>query len=501
MTVPSDLYAELFEVSKILLAAQDSRETAAVLLRRLVERTGAERGFLVMREGGSYVQKFEIRYDRAELSEHERRFSRTLVRSAIADGELLYLPNLAEDPRFVPSESALLIGPCSVLVCPLRHEGEIAGVVYLEDRRRTDAFSAESRLFLSQFAEVAGLFLSRAAEHESLLRRTQSLERELFSQYDFRGIVTRHPSMLALLEMVAQVAESDAPVLIQGETGTGKELIAQALHVNSARRSRPFVTVHCAALPATLLEAELFGHLAGAYTDAKRDRPGRIKAADGGTLFLDEIGEIPLEVQAKLLRFLQFGEIQRIGADRTDKVDVRVVTATHRDLRKMSREGQFREDLFFRLKVLDLTLPPLRERRSDLPLLAEHFLARFWRRAGETPRWSAKAERALYGYDYPGNIRELAHAVERACLLARGPELDLDLLPEELRQQSATGESVVFARLDGDELNAARDEAVATVEKRFLEALMGRHQGNVSLASRSSGIHRSYLQKLLARHR
>ncbi|HEY0558101.1 MAG TPA: sigma 54-interacting transcriptional regulator [Thermoanaerobaculia bacterium] len=496
------LYEDLYEISKLLLAEDDAERTPEVLLRRLVERCGAETGFVVVREDGSYQQKFEVGGERERRSDLERRFSRTLVREAIATGELLYLPNLIEDPRFGSGESGLMIGRCCVLVAPLRYAGEVYGVVYLENRQEVDSFTPESRAFLAELAEIAGLFLKRASEGEELRRRNRSLERDLFAQHDFEGIVTRDPRMIELLRVVAQVAAADAPILVLGETGTGKELIARALHVNSPRRGRPFVTVHCAALPGTLLESELFGHVAGAFTDAKRDRPGRLASAHGGTLFLDEVGEIPIEAQAKLLRFLQFGEIQRLGSDRTEKVDVRVVAATHRDLRQMAKDGRFREDLYFRLKVLDLTLPPLRDRRGDVPLLADHFLRRFWRRPGERPRWTPRAERALQAHDYPGNVRELSHAIERVCLLARGPELDLDLLPSEVAGAAPDAAAEpVFSELTGEALNEAREASVAAVEQRFLAELMRRCDGNVSRAAREAGLHRTYLQKLLARHR
>ena len=495
------LYEDLYEISKLLLAEDDPERTPEVLLRRLVERCGAETGFVVVREDGSYQQKFEVGGERERRSDLERRFSRTLVREAIATGALLYLPNLIEDPRFASGESGLVIGRCCVLVAPLRYGGEVYGVVYLENRERVDSFSAESRAFLAELAEIAGLFLKRASDREELRRRNRSLERDLFAQHDFAGIVTRDPRMLELLRIVAQVAGADAPVLVLGETGTGKELIARALHVNSPRRARPFVTVHCSALPGNLLESELFGHVAGAFTDAKRDRAGRLASAHGGTLFLDEVGEVPVEAQAKLLRFLQFGEVQRLGSDRTEKVDARIVAATHRDLRQMAKEGRFREDLYFRLKVLDLTLPPLRERRGDLPLLADHFLRRFWRRPGERPRWTPRADRALQAYPYPGNVRELAHAVERACLLARGPELDLDLLPREIAGASDPAAEPAFSELTSQALNESREASVAAVEQRFLLELMRRCGGNVSRAAREAGLHRTYLQKLLARHR
>ena len=496
------LYEDLYEISKLLLAEDDAERAPEVLLRRLIELCGAETGFVVVREDGSYQRKFEVGEEGGQRSELERRFSRTLVREAIATGELLYLPNLIEDPRFAAGESGLVIGRCCVLVAPLRYGGEVYGVVYLENREQVDSFTPENRAFLAELAEIAGLFLKRASDREELRRRNRSLERDLFAQHDFEGIVTRDSRMLELLRVVAQVAGADAPVLVLGETGTGKELIARALHVNSPRRGRPFVTVHCSALPGTLLESELFGHVAGAFTDAKRDRPGRLASAHGGTLFLDEVGEIPQEAQAKLLRFLQFGEIQRLGSDRTEKVDVRIVAATHRDLRQMIREGHFREDLYFRLKVLDLTLPPLRDRRGDVALLADHFLRRFWRRPGERPRWTPRADRALQTHPYPGNVRELAHAVERACLLARGPELDLDLLPPELAAAAADpAAELVFSELTGEALNDVREASVAGVEQRFLVELMRSCDGNVSRAAREAGLHRTYLQKLLARHR
>jgi Nif-specific regulatory protein/two-component system response regulator HydG len=496
------LYEELFQISKLLLAEEDDERTPEVLLRRIVERCGAETGFVVVREEGSFQQKFEVGYDREQRSAAERRYSRTLVREAIETGEVIYLPNLIEDARFGSGESALFIGLCCALVAPLRHGGEVYGVVYLENRERVDSFDVECRAFLAELAEIAGLFLKRASDREELRRRNRSLERDLFAQHDFEGIVTRDPRMLELLRVVAQVAGADAPILVLGETGTGKELIARALHVNSPRRARPFVTVHCSALPGTLLESELFGHVAGAFTDAKKDRPGRLASAHGGTLFLDEIGEIPIEAQAKLLRFLQFGEIQRLGSDRTEKVDVRVIAATHRDLRQMVKEKHFREDLYFRLKVLDLTLPPLRERRGDVPLLADHFLRRHWRRPGEKPRWTPRAERALQAHGWPGNVRELSHAIERVCLLARGPELDLDLLPPEVAGAAPDAAAEpVFSALTGEALNEAREASVALVEQRFLIELMRCCDGNVSRAAREAGLHRTYLQKLLARHR
>ena len=494
-----DWNGELVAIAKRLLSEDDEARAAEILLEHVLNAVGAQRGFIVLREGDSFEQKFHIRFDRGLLSKEAREFSRTLVRGALQSGELIHSANVASDPRFTGLESIEGLG--SVLVAPLRCAGEVYGVVYLEHSRGPAIFGPEQQRFVNDFCELSGLFLRRDLERRALRERNQSLERDLFSRHNFAGIVTQDAAMLRLLETVAQVADSDATVLILGETGTGKELIARALHANSGRRQKPFVPVHCTALPGTLLESELFGHVKGAFTGADRDRAGRISSAAGGTLFLDEIAEIPLELQAKLLRFLQFGEVQRLGSDRLEKADVRVVAATHQDLERQIQLGRFRQDLYFRINVLELRIPSLRDRRGDIPVLLDHFLRRHWKRAEKGPHWSPAALRRLEGYSYPGNVRELEHLVERACLLARGPELDVGLLPEAIAGAplAVTAESE-FQSLTNDELTAARDASVAAIEKRFLTSLMSRTEGNISRASRESNIPRSYLQRLLARH-
>ncbi len=424
-----DFYPSLLEIAKVLLRESGGERTAEVLLQRVVELTGADRGFLVVREGDAYERRFDVAFDPSRETDEERRFSRGLVRRAVDTQAQVHTADVTADERFRGiGESVLALGGRAVLVAPLHDAAEVYGVLYLERRGPVD-FTAEARRFLTDVADVAGLFLRRALERDTLLRQYRSLERDLFARHDFQGIVTQDPGMLEVLRTVAQVADADAAVLVRGETGTGKELVARALHVNGRRRDKPFVALHCTAIAGTILESELFGHTRGAFTGADRARAGRIAAAQGGTLFLDEIAEIPLEIQAKLLRFLQFGEIQRLGADRTETVDVRVVAATHRDLAALVREGRFRQDLYYRLNILELILPPLRERRRDVALLLDHFLRKHWRHPGAAPRWTAAAEQALAAYEYPGNVRELAHLVERACLLARSPALDVDLFP------------------------------------------------------------------------
>jgi transcriptional regulator with GAF, ATPase, and Fis domain len=490
--------SSLLEVAKLLLSEEEQR-TPEVLLRHVLEATGAEAGLIVVWEDGRYVLKSQAPPELERLTEPRRHFSRTLVKQVLETGEPIYSPNVAADPRWRDASSVSALGESCVLVCPLKARDSVYGVIYLEHRHRKDAFSHEARRFLEELCQLAALFIRRHLEREELRRRNEELERDLFALHDFKGILTADPAMLELLRMVAQVAESDAPVLIRGESGTGKELVARALHANSSRRLRPFVALHCSALPASVLESELFGHTRGAFTGAQGERKGRIAMAEGGTLFLDEVAEIPLELQAKLLRFLQFGEIQRIGSDQTETLDVRVVAATHQDLKALAAAKRFREDLYFRLDVVELRLPPLRERAGDVPLLLDHFLRREWKREGK-PRFSAEAERALLAHEYPGNVRELENVVRRACLLAREPVLGLDLLPRSFAAPPPEAEPD-FTELTNEELKRARDAAVEAVERAFLDALLERFGGNVSEAARAAGLNRSQLHKMLSRYR
>jgi DNA-binding NtrC family response regulator len=286
-------------------------------------------------------------------------------------------------------------------------------------------------------------YLTKPFVTEEMLVRVQRVDERRALKRDLQqarsvmtgssGIIGQSPVMVRLLDRIETIAASDASVLILGESGTGKELVAKRLHEASGRKDKPFVAVNCAAFPETLIEAELFGYERGAFTGAAQKREGRFKAADGGTLFLDEVAEIPLPVQAKLLRVLQEGTFEPIGTNAPIKVNVRVISATHRDLRARIRENLFREDLFYRLNVLDAYLPPLRERRGDLPILVQAFLKRAVARGGAEPKGiSPRAWAALSDYLFPGNVRELQHAIEHAVVLARGEEIDLEHLPRDI---------------------------------------------------------------------
>ena len=279
--------------------------------------------------------------------------------------------------------------------------------------------------------ELSLRVIGHIAEHRALRQELEAARKLVASRDAGSPIIGNAPSMIQLVERINTAAQSDAPVLIRGESGTGKELVAHTLHARGPRKNRPFVAVNCAAFPETLIEAELFGHERNAFPGALRSREGRFLAADGGTLLLDEIAELPLASQSKLLRVLEEGVIRPLGTNDKVPVNVRIVSATNHDLRALIAQGKFREDLLFRIAVLDLDIPPLRERRADLPLLLAHFLRKFC--PGRVPPGiSPRAWAALLEYPFPGNVRELAHALERAVVLAQGSEIDLDHLPEDV---------------------------------------------------------------------
>jgi two-component system NtrC family response regulator/two-component system response regulator HydG len=272
--------------------------------------------------------------------------------------------------------------------------------------------------------------LERLLKKKRLVDETRMLRERLDDKYRFENIIGRSTEMLEVFRLVEQVAPSQASILITGDSGTGKELIAQALHQRSPRRDAPFVKISCAALPETLLESELFGHERGAFTGAISRRAGRFEIAAGGTIFLDEIGDVPQGMQVKLLRFLQDRQFERIGGNVTLTVDVRVIAATHRDLSALVREGKFREDFYYRLNVIEIPIPPLRERSLDIPLLVDYFVRKFATANGkEVDSVTDESLAALTAYSWPGNVRELEHAIERAVVLARGKQLDLPLFP------------------------------------------------------------------------
>lgn len=329
--------------------------------------------------------------------------------------------------------------------------------------------------------------LERIREKRFLVSENKLLKKQLEEKFKFNSIISVSGEMEEVLNTAGRVASSKASVLVRGESGTGKELIAKAIHFASPRKNNPFITVNISSLSENLLESELFGHQKGSFTGASNERIGRFEEADGGTLFIDEVGDIPLQAQVKLLRAIQFNEIQRIGGNSTTKVDVRIITATHRNLEEMIKTGEFREDLFYRLNVVSICIPPLRKRKSDIPVLVDHFINKYSQINEKVANsLSSEAMDQLMKYSYPGNIRELENIIERAVVLSREDIITKSDLPKQI---SKISEKSIF---DPSDLDNSYEEKVKSFETEIILEALSRTDGNKSAAAR--------LLKLTERH-
>jgi transcriptional regulator with GAF, ATPase, and Fis domain len=398
-----------------------------------------------------------------------------------ATGEPLEVPDLSAppapewvaNPEWMRAEGIAGFGGQ-----PLVHRGQVLGVLAVFARGE---IGPECMSWLRTIADhaAAAIATARAFEHIDTLKKQLELENEYLREEvvqtgSFGELIGQGPALEAVARQIDLVAPTDSAVLLLGESGTGKELVAREVHRRSKRAARPLVKVNCAAVPRELYESEFFGHARGAFTGALRDRAGRFELADGGTLFLDEIGEIPLELQAKLLRVLQEGELERVGEERTRRVNVRIIAATNRDLRAEAEAGRFRQDLYYRLSVFPIALPPLRQRAEDIPLLAEHFLAIAARKLGRPkPRLTLANVQKLQRYRWPGNVRELQHVIERAVITAEGGRLTIEL-PEDAPAQARKSTTPV-----GEE-PVRTDAEMRQLEADNIRAALRRTKGKVS---------------------
>jgi DNA-binding NtrC family response regulator len=351
------------------------------------------------------------------------------------------------------------------------------------------------------------LVVERALRQRRLALENRNLREQLQTTLALDNVIGRSPAMAQVFELVKKAARSEANILVMGESGTGKELIARAVHANSPRAAQAFVPVDCASLPENLLESELFGHEKGAFTGAVRTKPGLMEVAGGGTLFLDEIGDLPVSLQVKLLRALQERQIRRVGGTALIDVDVRVVSATNRNLREAAAKGQFREELYYRINVIEIRLPPLRERAGDVRLLAHAFLKRYGQ--GRILGYDDTAIAMLEAYAWPGNVRELQNVIERACALAEGDTVTRRDLPDHILTDGARARTpsepqvAVDSHLAGTTdlgLKEAKDRWMAVLEASYLKELLDRHHGNISAAAKAAGIDRKTFHRLVNKH-
>jgi Nif-specific regulatory protein len=429
---------------------------------------------------------------------------RGIAGAVLRDGIPIRIDDAQVDPRFNPAIDRETGFTTRALLCvPLRGRAGPVGVLQVVNPRRAAAFEDDDLRFAEVLSgsiavalENARLYEELRASEGRLREQVGALRRDLRVRDAAGGLVGGTPAMDEVLRLMARASASPIAVLIEGETGTGKELVARGIHHASARADGPFIAVNCAALAETLLESELFGHRRGAFTGALQDRRGIFEAASGGTIFLDEIGEMPLRMQAKLLRVLQEGAITPVGDHRLRPVDVRIVAATNRELSGEVAEGRFRADLYYRLAAFPIRVPPLRARRDDVPLLVEHFLRDAAARHGKTIRGVRPAAlELLVRFGWPGNVRELRNEIERAVALAApGEAIGPELLSAKLVSDAASDAAPPPVHDDGD-AGAPLREARAAFEVRYVAAMLRRHRGNVSRTAQALGISRVALQK------
>jgi transcriptional regulator with GAF, ATPase, and Fis domain len=434
---------KLQNFSRLLAEPADLDGLLNELIDQVVSLTHASKGFLVLAGDGqaddpsSYEIRVARNLEREPVDDPAALLSDDIIREVITSKKPQIISDALHDTRFQNSMSVINLKLSSVMCAPLLVRGEVLGIIYVGNNDVVDLFTAEQLDSLEVFASQAALFIKNAR----LLNELRSEKTELAERLEnvkFGSIIGACPQMIEVYKRVEKVASTDITVLVTGETGTGKELIAHEIHDRSPRLRGPFVTVNCGAIPENLIESELFGHVKGAFTGAIANQLGKFQAADKGTIFLDEIGEMPLTLQVKLLRVLQERQIQRVGDARTIPIDVRVVAATNRDLRREVELGRFREDLYFRLNVIGIELPPLRDRGNDVVLIARYLVGRFTREFGG--RFDAQtcfdesSVRAMINFSWPGNIRQLENHLKKAMVLAEGPRInaaDLDLdVPE-----------------------------------------------------------------------
>jgi len=493
---------EFLEKTADLLLAETQSERVLLVLYPGGLRIGSEVGADPERVLLACARNFRS----GDLMSEEYTFSRTLLWRALTSGETLLVRDALSDPTYSQETSVVRRGVRSVLVAPFAIGGVSFGAIYLENNSVAAMYTEADREFLTHVVRLIAVYLEAADRLQMAFAARDVLSREPPDEilHDLVGI---NAEWRRVVQTIVQVAPSSATILLEGESGTGKEMLARALHALSPRASGPFIVVNCATLPEMLAESELFGHERGAFTGAVERRLGRVELAHRGTIFLDEVGELPLSVQAKLLRFLQFHEFERLGGGKPIRVDVRVVAATSRMLQQMVAEGKFLEALYYRLNVIPLRIPPLRKRSEDIPLLALHFLKKYAPAAGRpTLRFHPEALAVLQEYVFPGNVRELENLVQRLVWLAPTDEIRIQDLPEPFLTSPRTLDVEknpfrTFLRtppVDREDLERRR-HAILKIARMYigqLEDALIRHAleragGNVAEAARLSGLHRS----------
>ena len=475
----------LLKISRVVHAIRGLEELQAQLLDLIFEVVPAGRGAILLAEAAG--QEFSSLYARTRHAGQSQlvRVSRTIARQVMRENIAILGVDVMASGALREVESLAASEVRSLLCVPLTVFNRMIGCIYVDSTNSVNRFTEDHLQLMAAVAGISAVALDNARRAEWLEQENQRLTTEVRQEQSLVGEGTK---MKEIFQFLARVAPSDSTVLIEGESGTGKELAARALHRNSPRHNKPFVAINCAAIPESLLESDLFGHERGAFTGAAALKKGRLEVADGGVVFLDEIGELAPSLQVKLLRVLQEREFERVGGTHSIKIDVRLIAATNRDLTEAVRNGQFRQDLYYRLNVVRLTMPSLRDRREDIPMLTRHFVQKHAHRCKVKARpISREAMAALVNYDWPGNVRELENAIERALVLGAPEMVMLEDLPESLLEQAPPAE------MDEGKYHAS----VKELKKRIIFDAVEQTRGNYVEAAKILGVHANYLHRLI----
>jgi two-component system, NtrC family, response regulator HydG len=475
----------LLKISTVIGSIRDVESLEWQLLGMIFDVIPAERGAILLSEDTAEESPSPVAWDRVAGPDQLVHVSRALTRRVMEEG-ISVLENGGPSPVAPDAYGCQAGKPAHSLLCvPLSAGGQVLGVIYLDSSNASTAFSSDDLQLLAAIAGLAAIAIENARQFERLGIENQQLQTEVSLQHDMAGQSLR---MREVYQFIERVAPSESTVLIYGESGTGKELAARAIHKNSPRKDQLFLAINCAALTETLLESELFGHEKGAFTSAICQKKGLLEVAEGGTVFLDEVGELPLTLQAKLLRVLQEREIVRVGGTRSIKISVRFLAATNKDLQKAVREEKFRGDLFHRLNVISITLPALREHAEDIPLLAELFAVRNAKKCNRNVKGiSPEARACLMQYDWPGNIRELENAMERAVVIGSSDFILPEDLPEALLETApCSGYGP-----------AKYHDAIRNLKKQLILNAWDQSGGSFTEAAKILGVHANYLHRLI----
>ena len=478
----------LLEISQILDRSVDLRDVMGPVLRTLSKHRGMERATITLldRETGDIFIDEAFGLTPSQRRRGRYKFGEGVIGKVVKTGKPIAVPRISREPLFLDrtgSRRDLQKEEISFLCVPVMMESEVIGTLgadrpYDESRPLREELRIMS-IIASMISQAVHLRQALQEEQKRLLAENTRLQQELTDRFRPSNIIGNSKVMRVVYDQIAQVSESNTTVLILGESGTGKELVAHAIHYNSPRTARPFIKVNCAALPEGLVESELFGHEKGAFTGATTRRTGRFELADGGTLFLDEIGDLTIPTQVKFLRFLQEREFERVGGITTIKADVRIITATHKNLDELVSEGKFRNDLYYRLNVFPIYLPPLRERPTDIPLLADFFVEKYSQaNHKDITRITTPAIDMLMSYHWPGNVRELENCVERAVLVSNDNVIHSHHLPPTLQTAEASGTA----------LTGSLGENLSKVEREFILDALKSSRGNMARAAKTLGI-------------